>query len=163
MKVEKAIFNFTPSNKVSNQIGDVIRQLTNQPDFRDFIRENMDTQLNLQIQPTGQIGEKQLLYAYFQVVVLRCAVIGYTQMGYEQMNEVAAEYRLKEMFACGYTISPQGEKEFYLKEKSKMTKSELIEFVNNSIQFIEQELQVKVPDSDAHKIKKKFGKTFTRL
>lgn len=151
MKTSEAIFRATPKN------GKLIWH--NVYDLERFLSENDGIELIITMKQMAKLSEKIRMYAYLFGPLMECAVIGYTKAGYEGMDKVKARYKLQAEFAKGEIYNKKtGQVEIYLLDLSGMPKSRLLKFIQDCIFFLEAELQMEVPDSDAYKLKKITGK-----
>jgi len=151
MKTSEAIFRATPKNNklIWHNVYDLER----------FLIENEGIDLTITMKQTSKLSEKVRMFAYLFGPLLECAVIGYTKAGYEGMDKVKARYKLQAELAKGEIYNGKtGKTEIYLLELSTMPKSRLLKFIQDCIFFLEAELQMEVPDSDAYKLKKINGR-----
>lgn len=153
----KLNLSFTPKkgHNLSDKLGDLI---SNQ-DFIDYLSENAEVELYVQIQHKASLTEKELMYAYYHRVVLGIAISALTDAGYELMDKVKADYILKSHCAVG-TMIKNGEEVIYLEDKARMPKKRLYKYISDCIFFLESELGVRVPSSESYKNKEKYGYAF---
>jgi hypothetical protein len=151
MKTTEAIFRATPKNS----------KLTwhNIYDLERFLTENEGIELTITMKQTSKLSEKIRMFNFLFGPLLECAVIGYTRAGYEGMDKVKARYKLQAELAKGEIYNAKtGKTEIYLLELSGMSKARLLQFIQDCIFYLEAELQMEVPDSDAYKLKKLTGR-----
>lgn len=146
----KAIFTFTP--KKGYNLRDVMFDLIEDSDFLRYLQEMSETQLTMEIKPTSKRSEKELMYAYYHKVVLGAAMEAFSNDGWESMDKVKADYMLKAELAKDVMYNAKEDKEeYFLEDKSKMSKKRLGKFINDCILFLEIEKGVNVPESDEYK------------
>lgn len=151
MKTSEAIFRATPKD------GKLIWH--NVYDLERFCTENEAIELTINMKQTSKLSEKIRMFSFLFGPLLECAVIGYTKAGYEGMDKVKARFKLQAELAKGEIYnSKTGKTEIYLLELSTMPKSRLLKFIQDCIFFLEAELQMEVPDSDAYKLKMLTGR-----
>lgn len=114
------------------------------------------------IKQAAKVGEKMKLYAYYHGPLLDCAVIGFTNAGYPGVDKVVADYLLRAEFAKDFVLNNKNEAIPIMLDKSKMSKSRLLKFIQDSIFYIETHLQQEIPDAAEYKTKKETGKNFRR-
>ncbi len=114
-------------------------------------------------EPEINLPLKKRMYAYLHSVILDCAIRGYTDVGYNGLDEVSVMYKLKAFFAKGMIIGPDGAEEPYLLELKNMTVERLYKFLMDCILHIEIDLNQEVPDSSEYKAMKLTGKNYTSV
>lgn len=155
MKISEAIFNFTAKN------GKPIWH--NIYDFERFLMENEGMELYVTFKQANKLSEKWKMYNFYHGVILNCAIVGYTKAGYSGIDKVKADYLLRAEFAKDFIVGPGGKTTVIMIDKSTMSKSRLLKLLQDSIQFIEEDLQMEVPDSNEWKAYKASGKNFTTV
>ncbi len=153
----KAVFNFTPKkgHNLSDKLGDLIHN----QDFIDYLSENAEVELYVQIQHKAKLAEKEQMYAYYHKVILGSAISALTEAGYELMDKIKADYVLKSHCATS-TMIKNGEEVPYLEDKARMPKKRLYKYISDCIFFLESELGARVPDAESYKNKEKYGHAF---
>lgn len=131
----------------------------NPDDLERYLIEHRDEELFIHIELAAKLSQKMQMYKFYHRVILQCAVIGYTAVGYEGVDNVKADYLLRSEFAKDFIKGPKGWEPIIL-DKRNMTKARLHKYLEDCIFFIENELQQGVPDSEAYKINKATGKNF---
>lgn len=154
MKIQ---FNFTPQkgHNLSDKLGDLIHN----QDFIDYLSENAEVELYVEIKPKAKLSEKQMMYNYYHGVILAVAISALENIGWEGMNKIKADHVLKSQCAVGIMIK-NGREHEYLEDKSRMPKKRLHKFITDCIFFLESELGCKVPSSEPFKNKEKYGYAF---
>lgn len=155
MKVSEAIFNFTAKG------GKPLWH--NVYDFERFLLENEGVELYVTFKQANKLSEKWRMYNFYYGVVLTCAIVGYTKAGWSGVDKVKADYLLRAEFAKDFILGPGGKQTIIMIDKSTMSKSRLLKLLQDCIHFIEEELQMEVPDSNEWKAKKASGKNFTTV
>lgn len=155
MKISEAIFKFTPKDGKA--------MYHNVYDYERFLKENEGIELYTTFKQTNKLSEKWKMYNFYHGVLLHCAIIGYTRAGYSGIDKVKADYLLRAEFAKDFIIGPGGKQTVIMIDKSTMSKSRLLKLLQDTIQFIEEELQMEVPDSNEWKAYKASGKNFTTV
>lgn len=135
----------------------------NTEDLRKYLVEHAGEKLFVHIEPEAQIAPKMKQYAFYHKVILHCAVLGYTNAGYEGIDNVNADYLLRASFCKDFIKNPNGEYIPIMLDKRNMTKTRLHKFMEDCIFFIENDLQVIVPDSDTYKLNKVSGRNFKKI
>lgn len=113
--------------------------------------------------PMAKTGEKMRMYAFYHSVMLECAMIGFTYIGYEGIDKVKADYLLRAEFAKDFIVRPDGSTQVIMLDKRNMTKARLLKYLQDCIMFIESELQQNIPDSSEYKLKKLTGRDFKEV
>lgn len=126
----------------------------NYEDLEKFCLENDGENIIIQLNVEAKASEKLKMYAYYYGPLLECAMIGYTLMGWQGVDKVVADYKLRAEFAKDFVKNPKGEYEPYLIRTSKMTKIRLYKFIEDCLLFIESDLKQNIPDSEAYKASK---------
>jgi hypothetical protein len=141
-----------PSKAIFRAISDGEQVVYNNPhDAQIFLEIHKDKRLVVNIQVEEEMGQKNLLYAYYQAAVIPAAIIGLTNAGWEAVDAVYADHVLKANSAKDFKVHVEtGEMTPYLLDKSTMSKERLTKFVSDSILFIETTLGVLVPDSQEY-------------
>lgn len=135
----------------------------NPEDEHKYAIENDGEIIVCHYKPMAKTGEKMRMYAYYYRVILDCAMIGFTYIGYEGIDKVKSDYLLRAEFAKDFIMRPDGSAQIIMLDKKNMTKARLLKYLQDCIMFIENELQQKVPDSYEYKIKKLTGRSFTEV
>ena len=154
-----AIFNFTPRSTTS--IREMLSDLVSQEDFVSYLVHHNDVELTIKLSPRAKSSEKQQMYAYYHGPLLSVAVRMFTDLGYELMDKVKADYLLKSECAVG-TMIRNGKEEIYLEDKAVMSKDRLLKYIQDCIFFLESN-GYETPDSDEYKNQKKYGRKFTTV
>tara|TARA_R110000803_G_scaffold85381_2_gene151742 strand:+ start:403 stop:900 length:498 start_codon:yes stop_codon:yes gene_type:complete len=148
----KATFTFKP--RISPNLRDMLYDLVEQKDFIDYIQESAykSSELILDLKVANRRNEKQMMYAYYHKVILSSAIRGFSDLGYEAMDKVKADYLLKAECAKDVMYNSKTDSEvIFLEDKAAMNKDRLLKFITDCIHFIEIELGVRVPDADEYK------------
>jgi len=152
----EAIFTATPKN--------VKLVFENQRDFDRYLLENDGIPLTITLKHSSKLSEKQAMYAYLYGPLLDCAVIGYTRAGYEMIDKVCALYKLKAEFGKDFVYNGKTKMhEPYLIELSGVSKARLLKFIQDSVFFLERDLQQETPDSSAWKNYQLTGRKFSSV
>jgi hypothetical protein len=145
-----ALFTFTP--RQGYNLRDIMFELISNKDFILYLKENADKRLVMELYEKASKSDKDLMYAYYYKVILKCAIDAFTNDGWEGVDKVKADHLLKTLFAKGLMRNKKtGEEEMYLEEKSKMPKARLLKFMTDCIIFLEVEKGISVPDADEYK------------
>lgn len=155
MKISEAIFKFTAKG------GKAIYH--NVYDFERFLLENEGLELYTTFKQANKLSEKWKMYNFYHGPLLACAIVGYTKAGYSGIDKVKADYLLRAEFAKDFIIGSGGKTTVIMIDKSTMSKSRLLKLLQDAIFFIEEELQMEVPDSNEWRAKKDTGKNFTTV
>lgn len=137
--------------------------VTNPEDLRTYCYENDEQELIGEFKPVAKTSPKLRMYAFYHKVILHCAVIGYTYRGWSGIDKVKADYLLRAEFAKDYIQKPDGEYQVIMMDKRGMTKVRLHKYMSDCIFFIEEDLQQRVPDSEAYKLSRDTGRNFTKI
>lgn len=135
----------------------------NYEDLEKFCLENEGENIIVQLNVEAKSSEKLRMFAYYYGPVLECAMIGYTMQGWQGVDKVVADYKLRAEFAKDYIRNPAGEYEPYLIRASKMTKARLLKFIEDCLLFIEQDLGQKTPDSESYLASKGTDRKFKQV
>lgn len=148
----EAIFNF----KIEDNAGSphvlpgpiqMLDSLLCKTDFNRFLLEHRGKDMVMTLSPTAKTSEKERMYAFYHKVVLGIAVEVFTDMGWESVDKVKADYMLKAECAKGIMFNKKtGEEDIYLEDKQSMTKERLHKYISDCIHFLETEAGVRVPD-----------------
>jgi hypothetical protein len=133
------------------------------PDMNSYCIEHEGEELFVHVEPAVQLSSKMKLYAFYHVNILECAVIGYTAAGYEGIDKVKADYLLRAEFAKDFIKLPDGSYKPIMLDKKGMTMPRLLKYVQDCIFFIENELQIRVPEAEEFKLKKATGRNFLNI
>jgi hypothetical protein len=155
MKPSETIFHATSKN------GKLL--FHNIYDSERFLRQYEDLPMIVTMKPFAKTGAKMRMYAFYHGPLLDCAMIGFNNQGYEGIDKVKADYLLRAEFAKDYIKKPNGEYVVHVIDKSNMTKDRFVKYLTDCIMFIEQELQMEIPDSEAYKMKKETGRNYTTV
>jgi len=159
----KIHFNFTP--RKGYNLRDKMYELLQNKTFFDYLTENAERELRMELRPAVKSGTKQAMYDFYHGPLMATAIRAYTDAGYEMMDEVKCDYLLKAACAKGTMTTPEGE-EVYLLDKSAMTKERLTKFINDVILHLEIDLGVdpeNIPDAEQYKKLQKTGHKFTSI
>lgn len=132
-------------------------------DLERFLLENEGVELWCVFKQANKLSEKYKMYAYWHGPLLECAVNAYTRAGYSGIDKVKADYLLRAEFAKDFILKPDGSTQVIMLDKSGMTKARLLKLLQDSIQFLEQEMETECPDSEEWKIKKETGRNFKEI
>lgn len=136
----------------------------NQYELERFLDANEGEELIVELKLASKTTPKLKMYSYYQKIILSAAMRGYERIGYNGIDRVVADYKLKALYAKDYIVNVNnGEKEVFLMDKSRMTKDELWRYISNCIFFIESELGIPVPDSSEYKLNQETGRSFTSV
>jgi hypothetical protein len=120
--------------------------------------EDITLHLECEVKKLSKLG----MYAFWYVNILECAVIGYLNAGYECPDKVTADYRLRAELAKDFLKNPDGSYQVIMLDKRNMTKARLHKLLSDAIFFIENNLNVRVPESSEYKIKASTGRNFLK-
>lgn len=149
----EAILTSTPKN--GKNVWD------NQSDYEDYLLENDGIALTWEVKHTAKTSEKILMYNYLFGPVMTCAVIGFTQEGWEGIDRVKARYLLQAEFGKVDVVNKKtGEISVSFEDIAKMPKLRLLEFIKQCLFYLEEHLHQRVPDSEAYKNMILTGKAF---
>lgn len=150
------ILKFKPKEAYSSKI--MAEDLTDNKDFKTFIKNNVGKYITASFKLSQRIPEKERMYSYYHRVVLSVAMRAFTDDGWESVDKVKADYLLKA--ECGkeimYNAKTQQE-EIYLLDKSRMNKDRLRKFITDCIIFLEVEKGCSVPDSSSYLMELRSG------
>jgi len=150
----EVIFFFTPNP--GPNLRDRLKGLIEKEDFVKALEEFTGKELQVTIEESASLSPKRKLYNYYHKVVLSSAIRMYSDFGYEAMDKLKADYLLKAECASS-TMIKNGKEVPYLEDKSAMSKTRLIKFVNDCIHFMESH-GYEVPDADEYKAMLKYGR-----
>ncbi|MFN5416464.1 MAG: hypothetical protein ACK5B9_05360 [Flavobacteriia bacterium] len=161
--MNNAIFNFKVGQ--GPNVSDMVRDLTTQKDFYDFLLENNEKTLKVEFSAKISKSDKQEMYDFYHKVVLSVAIQVFTNEGWDAMDKVKADHFLKMECAKGLVFNHKLDRtEIFIEEKSKMNKQRLHKFISDCIVFLEVEKGARVPDADSYKIDKLTGLSgFTKI
>lgn len=123
----------------------------NMEELSMYALEHEQEELMVHIIPAAKVSPKLKMYKYYHKVILNCAMIGYTHAGYPNLDLVSTDYLLRAELAKSFVEKPGGEYQPIMLDKRNMTKARLHKYLEDCIFFIETQLQVIVPDSEAYK------------
>jgi len=150
------ILKFAPKDEFSSKL--MAEGLTDQQDFQDFLRHNIGKSITATFKLSQSIPEKQRMYDFYHRVVLGVAMQVYTDLGWESMDKVKADYLLKAECGKGIMYNPvTEEEEVYLLDKSRMNKDRLRKYLTDCITYLEVEMGAIVPDSSSYKMELRSG------
>lgn len=112
------------------------------------------------------LSEKEKLFAYLFGPLLDTLATALAHHGYGQLSKKDCYFIMKSRYGQKPWYNPLNKCEeivFVDYSDEKTTKAELLEFVNNIILFIEQDLNTQAPDSDAYKTQMRLGSTKRKL
>lgn len=158
-----AIFFFEVGQALN--VSEMVRQLTIQQDFCDYLYENQGKRLKIELSAKNNQSDKYAMFDYYHKVILDVAIKVFTEEGWESMDKVKADHFLKNECAKGLVYNPKiGGEVIYLEEKSKMSKERLHKYISDCIIFLEIEKGARVPDAESYKIDKQTGMSgFTKI
>jgi len=122
----------------------------NKFDFERYIIQNEDVELIAHFEESANSSEKMKMYAFFNGPVLDVAMAGYRRRGYVG-DKVVTAYRLLAEFAKRTVVHPNGEIEVQVMRQSEMSVKRYHQFLCDALLFIEEELEMEVPDAQAYK------------
>lgn len=132
-------------------------------DIEAYCIEHQDEDLLVHIQPLSKTSPKLKMFAFYYVNILECAVVGYTNAGWESVDKVKADYLLRAELAKDFIKKPNGEYQVIMLDKRNMSKARLLKLLQDSIMFIENDLGVRVGGSDEFKIMKATKRNFKKV
>jgi hypothetical protein len=152
----EAIFYFTP--KQSPNLRDKLSDLISNEDFIKYLTENHGVEIKVSMKPRAKDSDKVQMYAYYHGPLLDVAVNMFTDMGYECMDKIKADYLLKSECAVS-TMVKDGEEMPYLEDKAAMDKKRLLKYIGDCIFFLESHGYT-TPDSDTYKNMIQYGRSY---
>ena len=138
-------------------------KFTDPEDVFKMCVEHEGQSLLVHFKEESKTSEKMRMFAFYYVNILQCALIGYTNAGYEGLDIVKTDYLLRAEFAKDFIQKPDGSWVAIMLDKRNMTKARLLKYITDCIFFIENELQVTVPSSDEYKVSVQTGKDFKKI
>jgi hypothetical protein len=150
----EAIFYFIPGQ--GPNLRDRLSDLINKEDFVKVLEEFTGKEIQVTLEESASLSPKRKLYNYYHKVVLSSAIRMFSDLGYEAMDKIKADYLLKAECATS-TMIRNGKEEPFLEDKAAMSKTRLIKFVNDCIHFLESN-GYEVPDADEYKAMLKYGR-----
>lgn len=122
----------------------------NKFDFERYIIQNEDVELIAHFEESANSSEKMKMYAFYNGPVLDVAMSGYRRQGYVG-DKVVTDYRLRAEFAKKINVNPNGKTDIVVMGQSSMSKKRYHQFLCDVLLFIEEELEMEVPDAQAYK------------
>jgi hypothetical protein len=143
--MESFLFFFKVGESVN--VSENIRLLTTQQDFQDALKENPGKEMSVTLEVVEDKRNKSNLMEYYHKVILPIARECLTDT-YEIVDDVIADYALKAESAKKIIYNKKtGGEEVFLEDKSKMSKKRLHKFISDSILFLEQNYNARIPDA----------------
>jgi len=150
------ILKFTPKQEHSSKL--MIEDLSDNKDFQKFVTGNIGKSITASFKLSQSIPEKERMYGYYHRVLLAVAMAAFTDLGYESMDKVKADYLLKAECGKDVMYNAKTEKEeYYLLDKARMNKDRLRKFITDCIVFLEVECGCHVPDSSSYMMELRSG------
>lgn len=131
-------------------------------DIERYCLENEGVELIVHMKEAAKTAPKMLMYAYYHCVILDSFIRGATRAGHSGIDKVTADYMLRADFAKDFVKGLDGVYKPILLDKSRMSKTRLHKFLQDSIFYIESNFEVEIPDSQAYKINKETGRDFKK-
>lgn len=147
-KQSNAIFTFTPRR--STRLIESLEDLTFQPDFGNFIRENKGETLTVTIEHTASKTEKTRMYRYLNGPLIGAVMSAKRAIG-DPKDKVECMIEMKCLFAKDIRVI-NGESHVVLMSQSDMTKQQLLNFIKDIIMHLESEYHWTAPDSEEYLI-----------
>ena len=122
----------------------------NKFDFDRYITQNEGIELIAHFEESANSSEKMKMYAFYNGPVLDVAMAGYRRQGYVG-DKVVTDYRLRAEFAKKINVNPNGKTDIVVMGQSSMSKKRYHQFLCDVLLFIEEELEMEVPDAQAYK------------
>lgn len=133
-------------------------------DFNKYLLEKEGVKQLVTLKDYASSSEKERLYAYLFGPVMKCAVDGFTASGESGIDKVKARYVLEAMFCKAESYnSKTGKVTIYTESVSAMGIKRLHKFISDVLFFLESELQQKVPDAEAFKMRLKSGRDYESI
>lgn len=114
----------------------------------------------VRINKLTDISKKEKLFAYLFGPLLDTLQTGLAHNGYGDLSKKDCYIIMKQRYGSKPWYNPLAKKEetvFVDFSDDKTTQDELLEFINNIVMFIEKDLEVEAPDSEAYKIQLRLG------
>lgn len=147
MRQDEATFTFTPV-KDTKKWAYVLSELLLQDDFKDYILENMDKNLTINLEHTISRSEKSRMYKYLNGPLIRAVMEAKRNSG-DPQDKVNSMLEMKCLFAKDIKVI-NGESHLIIMTQSDMSKERLIEFIRDIINHLEYEYGCKAPDSQEY-------------
>jgi hypothetical protein len=122
----------------------------NKTDFDRYLLQNEGIELIGHFEESANSSEKMKLYAFFNGPILDCAMIGFRKKGYTG-DKVVCAYRLLAELAKKTVVNPNGKVEVMVMRQSDMSMKRYHQFVSDALLFLEEELEMEVPDAQTYK------------
>jgi len=149
--MDKVITNVT--FKKESTLKDMLTRLTDIRSLTSFLFSKRGEELTITIEETVTIENKRRMYNYLNGVLIPFVMKVKRDQG-EVLDKVECMIAMKMLFAKDIIPDNDGTDVFVLLSQRDMTKSRLIDFINDIVNHIEMEYGVPVPDSDEYKIMK---------
>lgn len=148
--IKQGGFTFIPHRGKSLLNTDLVFGLTAQKDFINFLLENEGISLIVTIEHENIRSEKKRLYRFLNGILIPCIVEAKIANG-EVADKVSVLIEMKAEFGKDIHVNKKGESMAILMSQEDMSKSRLLQFVKDSIQYLEQEYGTECPDSQKWK------------
>ena len=149
--MDKIITNVT--FKKDNTLKDMLVKLSNVRSLVQFLFSKRGEELTITVEETTSIENKRRMYNYLNGVLIPFVIKVKREQG-EVMDKVECMVAMKMLFAKDIIPDNDGSDVFVLLSQRDMTKSRLIDFINDVVSHVEMEYGVQVPDSDDYKLMK---------
>jgi hypothetical protein len=116
----------------------------------------------VRINKTTDITKKEKLFAYLFGPLLDTLQTGFAHAGYGDLSKKDCYIIMKQRYGSKPWYNPLSKKEETILvdfSDDKTTQDELLEFINNIVIFLERDLEVEAPDSEAYKVQMRLGST----
>lgn len=147
----EAIFSFVPASRYS-KVSDKIADLTRQEDFIKYLQKNDGVRILVTLEHEVVKSEKQKMYAYLRGPLLHCYMDCRRRDG-EPVDRVVAMLELKCLYLKDIWKDRHDNVHAVVLSLADITKTRLRTFIQDVVQYIEQEYGVEVPDSSQYKKK----------
>jgi hypothetical protein len=136
----------------------------NTHDAERYFIQHDGVELDVTMKPSIKVAEKIKMYNYLHGPIADAASRGYSKAGWVGVDRVKAIYLLKAELAKDFVVNQKtGETTVVIIDLKEMNKERLLKFVQDSLYFIELELQEEAPDAAEWKQYKISGKKMERI
>jgi hypothetical protein len=149
--MDKIITNVT--FKRESSLKDMMIRLTDIRSLTSFLFSKRGEELTITVEETTSIENKRRMYNYLNGVLMPFVMKVKRDQG-EVLDKVECMIAMKMMFAKDIIADNDGSDVFVLLSQRDMTKSRLVDFINDIVSHVEMEYGVAVPDSDEYKLMK---------
>ena len=131
----------------------MMTKLGNVKNLISFLFLKRGEKLTITVEETVSVNNKRRMYNYLNGVLIPFVMKVKREQG-EVLDKVECMVAMKMMFAKDTIPDNHGNDVLVLLSQSDMTKSRLIDFINDIVSHVEMEYGVPVPDSEEYKIMK---------